>query len=272
MVRYAVRATLPEASDTPRLADRPSRAFPDQGWRIRDPHDAAPGVTRFIDQTSLFMTLVGLTSLLVGGIGVANGVRAWLDARARDHRDPALPGLLVRTGARRVPDPGSGSRGLRRHHRRCGRRAGADRAGRLAQGRSAGTTGSRLLSRPASARRRLRLLTALAFSLWPLGRAARIPGAALFRDALIPERTRPSRRLLSVNAVVAASLIALTIVTAADRRFALWFCAAALGTLVLFRLGGSRRDAGGSCRVPAGQSIRDDWAWPTCTGRARQRH
>ena len=29
------------------------------------------------------MTLVGLTSLLVGGIGVANGVRAWLDARAR---------------------------------------------------------------------------------------------------------------------------------------------------------------------------------------------
>ena len=40
-------------------------------------------MARFIDQTSLFMTLVGLTSLLVGGIGVANGVRAWLDARAR---------------------------------------------------------------------------------------------------------------------------------------------------------------------------------------------
>src|SRR5262249_61625908 len=57
--------------------------FHDLGWRIRDPHDAAPGVARFIDQTSLFMTLVGLTSLLVGGIGVANGVRAWLDARAR---------------------------------------------------------------------------------------------------------------------------------------------------------------------------------------------
>ena len=29
------------------------------------------------------MTLVGLTSLLVGGIGVANGIRAWLEARAR---------------------------------------------------------------------------------------------------------------------------------------------------------------------------------------------
>ena len=46
------------------------------------------------------------------------------------------------------------------------------------------------------------LLTALAFSLWPLGRAARIPGAALFRDALLPERTRPSRPLLAANATV----------------------------------------------------------------------
>ena len=56
--------------------------FPDTGWRIRDTANAAPGVAQFIDQTSLFMTLVGLTSLLVGGIGVANGVRAWLEARA----------------------------------------------------------------------------------------------------------------------------------------------------------------------------------------------
>ena len=34
------------------------------------------------------------------------------------------------------------------------------------------------------------LLTALAFSLWPLGRAARTPGAALFRDALLPDVRR----------------------------------------------------------------------------------
>ena len=44
------------------------------------------------------------------------------------------------------------------------------------------------------------LLTALAFSLWPLGRAARIPGAALFRDALLPERARPAALLLAANA------------------------------------------------------------------------
>ena len=47
---------------------------------------------RFVDQTGLFLTLVGLTALLVGGIGVSTGVRAWLEARATEHRDPALPG------------------------------------------------------------------------------------------------------------------------------------------------------------------------------------
>ena len=101
------------------------------------------------------------------------------------------------------------------------------------------------------------LLTALAFSLWPLGRAARIPGGALFRDALLPGRTRPSRPLLAANAAVAASLIALTIATAADRRFALWFCAAALGTLIVFRLGGTAvmlaARAGRLVRSPAGR-------------------
>ncbi len=49
----------------------------------------------------------------------------------------------------------------------------------------------------------------------------------------------------------------LTIATAADRRFALWFCAAALGTLVLFRVGGSLvmlvARAGTLVRNPAGR-------------------
>ena len=80
MVRYQVRLTTPDPAD---IARDIRIAFPGQGWRIRDPSEAAPGVGRFIDRTALFLTLVGLTSLLVGGIGVANGVRAWLDARAR---------------------------------------------------------------------------------------------------------------------------------------------------------------------------------------------
>ena len=113
MVRYAVRATLPDASRGCRPPWPISGATsPDQGWRIRDPHDAAPGVTRFIDQTSLFLTLVGLTSLLVGGIGVANGVRAWLDARARTIATLRCLGASSAPGVRGLPDPGAGPRAV----------------------------------------------------------------------------------------------------------------------------------------------------------------
>ncbi len=236
MVRYAIRATLPDPAAAIAAIHH---AFPDQGWRIRDPHDAAPGVTRFIDQTSLFMTLVGLTSLLVGGIGVANGISAWLDARAR------TIAMLRCLG-------GSSALVLAV----CLIQVLALALGGIVMGLVAGSLAPLALARwlrdvlpvppvvglypgPLILAACYGLLTALAFSLWPLGRAARIPGAALFRDALVPERARPPRPLLAANAAVVAGLIALTIATSADRRFAVWFCAAALGTLVLFRLGAS---------------------------------
>ena len=82
------------------------------------------------------------------------------------------------------------------------------------------------------------LLTALGFALWPLGRAARIPGGALFRDACC--RSGCGRRRGRGDRRARRALVALTVATAADRGFALWFCAAALGTLVLFSLGGAR--------------------------------
>ncbi|HEY0184764.1 MAG TPA: FtsX-like permease family protein, partial [Rhodopila sp.] len=83
------------------------------------------------------------------------------------------------------------------------------------------------------------LLIALCFALWPLGRATRIPGGALFRDGLIPEETRPSAPLIALNAALAAALIGLTVAAATDRAFALYFCIGAGLTLALFRAGGS---------------------------------
>jgi putative ABC transport system permease protein len=239
MVQYALRATLPDPSATPALLAALREAFPSQGWRIREPRDAAPGVTRFIDQTSLFMTLVGLTSLLVGGIGVANGVRAWLDARAT-----TLATLRCLGGSARLVFAVCLIQVLALAG--CGVLVGLVLGATLP---SVLATWLRdvmpvppvlgVYPGPLMLAAGYGLLTALAFSLWPLGRAARIPGSALFRDALIPERARPSRLLMAANAGVAAALVALTVATSADRRFALWFCAAALGTLALFRLAGA---------------------------------
>ena len=51
------------------------------GVRVRDLMDAAPGFDVFIDRTEVFLVLVGLTALLIGGLGVAGAVRAWLGSR-----------------------------------------------------------------------------------------------------------------------------------------------------------------------------------------------
>ena len=80
------------------------------------------------------------------------------------------------------------------------------------------------------------LLTASAFALWPLGRAAQIPGAALFRDALLPEG-RADPRVLAANVALVGLLAAAIVLSAADRRFALYFCASSLATIAVFRAG-----------------------------------
>ena len=205
MVQYAIRATLPDPAAA-LLAAALREAFPDQGWRIRDPHDAAPGVTRFIDQTSLFMTLVGLTSLLVGGHRRRQRRPRLARRPGAHHRDAALSRRLVRPGVGGLPDPGSRAWP-------CAASSSALWPARWRRLRWPPGSRTCCRCRRFSAFTPLRsllaacygLLTALAFSLWPLGRAARIPGAALFRDALIPERTRPSRPLLAANAAVAAA-------------------------------------------------------------------
>ena len=50
------------------------------------------------------------------------------------------------------------------------------------------------------------LLTALAFAIWPLGRAHDVPVSALFRDAVAPDRRWPRRRYVIATAVIVAAL------------------------------------------------------------------
>ncbi len=236
MVRHAIRLTAP---DPARIAAAIPAAFPHQGWRIRDPRDAAPGVTRFIDQIALFLTLVGLTSLLVGGIGVANGVRAWLDARARTIAIlrclGASPPLVFTICLIQVL-------GLSLLGIVIGLAVGATLpmvaahflAGILPVPPVLGFYGG-----PLALAAGYGILIALCFALWPLGRAARIPGGALFRDGLLPDATRPATPLIAVNAALALALVGLTVASATDRLFALYFCLGAGLTLILFRVSGA---------------------------------
>ena len=231
MVRHALRLTTAD----PTLAADIQTAFPDRGLRVRDTHDAAPGVTRFIDQTGLFLTLVGLTSLLVGGIGVANGVRAWLDARSRTIATLRCLGASAQTVFAVCMIQVMAL-------------AGIGIAFGLAAGAILPIAGAWLLRDilpvPAetgvypgalSLAAAYGVLTAFAFALWPLGRAAQIPGAALFRETM--PQGRPAWPIVLATLASAAALVAVTVATAPDRRMAYWFCLAALATLALFRIG-----------------------------------
>jgi putative ABC transport system permease protein len=238
LVTHRLRLLLPPGGTATGMTADLRAAFPNQGWRIRDPRAAAPAVAQFVRQTGLFMTLVGLTSLLVGGIGVANGVRAWLEARARTIATLRCLGASARLmfAVALIQVLALASAGIL-----LGLIAAAalpPLAVWLLRDLLPVPPVLGLYPAPLALAAAYGLLTALGFALLPLGRAARIPGGALFRDSLLPQPARPSPWLLAATAGIGAILVGLTVATATDRSFAVWFCAGALGTLVLFRLGG----------------------------------
>ena len=254
LVTHDLRVATPPGTDNAAFAARLRQAFPDTGWRVRDASQAAAGLDQAVRQTSLFLVLVGLSALLVGGIGVATGVRAWLEGRARTIATLRCLGASARLVA--------GVFGLQ-----IGLLCAAGIAIGVVAGALLPVIGLRLfgglLPLPAAAgiypwplvlAAMYGLLTAASFALWPLGRAARISGAALFRDAVLPSGSA-SRGVLAANLALGAVLAVLIVATAADRGFALRFCGGALLTLAVFR-GGAWAVMRGAGAVPA---VRPAW-------------
>lgn len=85
LVRYRYRIALPETAngeeDIAGFKAAAEADFPTAGWRIRDRSNSAPGTSFFIDRVSMFLTLVGLAALIVGGVGVGNAVKSYLDRK-----------------------------------------------------------------------------------------------------------------------------------------------------------------------------------------------
>ncbi|HKS60836.1 MAG TPA: FtsX-like permease family protein, partial [Xanthobacteraceae bacterium] len=79
-------------------------------------------------------------------------------------------------------------------------------------------------------------LTALAFALWPLGRAHDVPVSALYRDAVAPERRIPRKRYVALTALTVVTLAALAVVLAYDRKIAAIFIVAAAAVFITLRL------------------------------------
>jgi putative ABC transport system permease protein len=89
LVRWHYRVRLPAnnaSDDNAKAVAAQARAqLPEAGWEIRSRSNASPRLERNVERFTQFLTIVGLTALLVGGVGVGNAVKSHLDRR-REHR------------------------------------------------------------------------------------------------------------------------------------------------------------------------------------------
>lgn len=221
---------------TPEMVTERAKAEHAQaGWRIRDWSASSPGLRRFLDRAGLFLVLVGLTALLIGGVGVANAVHAHMQSKLPTIATlksmgattglifriylwqtfllsavgimiglifgAAMPYLAVTLLAEIIPVP-------------------------LAAG---------IYWLPLGMAALYGLLVALAFALWPLARAAEIKPAALYRDMIAGRRTWPRRIFVLAAAGLFLALALLTVFGAAEPKFAFYFVCAATVSFLFFR-------------------------------------
>ncbi len=242
LVRWSYRVTLPgEPSETSvqQLIAETKARFPEAGWEVRSRMNASPQFSRQIDRFTQFLTLIGLTALMVGGVGVANAAQGFVD---RKKADLATLKSLGATGGFVFALSMAEVLALAFAGSLIGLVAGA----LIPAGLNAAfgyllplplamtfSAGDALLAIAYG------LLTTLAFAAWPIGRAHDVPVSALFRDALEGGRRTPRPRYLLLTAAAAAALVALAVAFAWDRRIALIYvgsAAAAFGALRLVGL------------------------------------
>jgi putative ABC transport system permease protein len=240
LVRWQYRLRLPAANSSDQAVkslERQARAeFPTAGWDVRTRNAASPQLERNVERFSQFLTLVALTALLVGGVGVANAVASHL-ARKRD--SIATMKALGATSSDVFAIYCAQIMLVALLATLLGAGIGASLPfvvsllfGSIIPLPVAPTLHPAMLLLSIV----YGLLTALAFALWPLGRAHDIPVAMLFRDQVAADRRWPRRRYWIMTAVIVAMLAAVAIAFAYDRRLAAIFVATAAVIFVALRL------------------------------------
>lgn len=217
------------------LREEAGERFPQAGWSIRTRLNAAPALSSNIERFSQFLTLVGLTALVVGGVGVANAVRAYLDSKR------AVIATFKSLGA-------SGGFVVSVYLIQIfiitliGIAAGLVIGALMPFAASAAL--SSILPIPAEASiypgalglaALFGVLTTLAFALLPLGRARDVPATALFREMGVDGKGWPRPFYIAAAALIAASLAILAILYSEERRIAAIFVGATIAAFLVLR-------------------------------------
>ncbi len=234
LIRHEYRLVLPPGTTVTALREAAASQQPQAGWRIRAFDEAAPGLRRFLERIGQYLTLVGLTALLVGGVGVGNAVRSYLDgkltaiATLKALGAPArlafatylilvvamavggiLLGLLL--GAVAPVIFGKALAAVLPIQARLG-----------------------LYPGPLVVAAACGLFTTLAFALIPLARASQVSPGDLFRAQIAPPQRFPGWGPIAGTVGAFLALSFLMVATAQDRWLALWFILGALGSVLVF--------------------------------------
>ncbi len=234
MIYHDLRVQLPMGTNLEEIAQDLEASFPDAPWKVTSADNASPQISRFVERLMLFLTLVGLTALLIGGIGIGNGVRAHLEARLK------TIAILKSLGASRFFIE-------KLYLWQVAIITLAGTAGGVLIGALLPFLAAPYLSEvlPVEIEPRLNIpafimplifgfLTSFAFTLWPLGQAMGTSPLELFRSAITSLTGKPSKKFQAATLTFAVVLAGLTIMTAHDAQFALWFVMSAVCCLLMF--------------------------------------
>jgi putative ABC transport system permease protein len=242
LVRWTTRVVMRGFSDAPdnsavrAFMDEVKRTFPEAGWDARSRLAISPDFSRDLDRFADYLTLAGLLSLVVGGVGVANAAQGFVE------RKRATLAILKAIGA-----TGSGVVGLALIEfaivALIGALAGAALGSAipfavdslfgsllpipLAPTIAPSVIGLGLI---------YGLLTALAFSIAPLGRAHDLPVTTLIRDLVEERRGWPRKRYLAGAAIAGAALVALAVLSSPQRSIAAIVAGTTVAAFIALRL------------------------------------
>ncbi len=236
LVEYAYKIKLADGAANPAaVKTRAEKEFPQSGWHVHTSANASPALSSNIERFSQFLTLVGLTALVVGGVGVANAVRAHLDGKRTVIATLKCLGasgnfaalvyflqilIIASIGIFLGLIFAAASPWL----------AASAIKSFLPLDVSGGFHPFALLLACLFG-----YLTTLVFALLPLGHASLVPPTELFRENGFQQAGLPRWPWIASAAVLALLVAALAILTAKDRYVAMIFVGAAIAAFVILR-------------------------------------
>lgn len=235
LLNWEYRLSLPPGRSDRATIDALKARFPDAGWRVRGLDEAGGGIRFWLDRLTQFIGLIGLASLLVGGVGVGNAISSFLAGRLRTiatFKCLGAPERLVFTT----------------YFLQLAVLATIGVVIGLVVGAALPFVAQSLIADVLPVRARVALyagplataagfgmLVSLLFALVPLVRARGVPAATLMRGAVVEQGRLAWRDVLLIGAA-ALALAAFTIFTADSRRIAAYFVLGAIGAFIAFPL------------------------------------